>query len=124
MAGNVLIAENEVYIRRLIGNLVTQAGYTVVGECDDGPSTIRAYRAQKPDLTIISFMLAKLNGIQTAELIKVQFNYAKMLLLSEVSAQLVVHLAVKAGFAGVLVKPFQPKDLQLEMQRILTQSKS
>ncbi|HOA53110.1 MAG TPA: response regulator, partial [Thermogutta sp.] len=53
MSKRVLIADDSVLIRRMIAEVLTQAGYEVVGEATNGAEAVAKYRELNPDVVTL-----------------------------------------------------------------------
>lgn len=59
----VLIADDEKSFSTVLADLVRSCGHEVVGVVHSGLDAIRAYRQQKPDVVLMDFAMARLNGL-------------------------------------------------------------
>ena len=67
MHTTVLIVDDHPSFRRLARRLFEEAGFTVVGEAEDGRSAVDSAEALRPDLVLLDVMLPDLSGIEVAE---------------------------------------------------------
>ena len=61
MARTILIADDDPYIREMLRETLTAAGYSVV-LADSGSAAVDAYVADKPDLILLDLMMPDLSG--------------------------------------------------------------
>ncbi|MDQ3116531.1 MAG: response regulator [Verrucomicrobiota bacterium] len=59
----VLIADDEKGFSTVLADLVRSCGHEVVAVVHSGLDAIRAYRQQKPDVVLMDFAMARLNGL-------------------------------------------------------------
>jgi CheY-like chemotaxis protein len=59
----VLIADDEKGFARVLADLVHSCGHEVVGVVHSGLDAIRSYRQHKPDVVLMDFAMARLNGL-------------------------------------------------------------
>ncbi len=59
----VLIADDEKAFSSLLAEMVRGCGHEVVGVVHSGLDAIRTYRRQKPDVVLMDFAMARLNGL-------------------------------------------------------------
>ena len=59
----VLIAEDEKAFSSVLADLVRSCGHDVIGVVHSGLDAIRSYRQHKPDVVLMDFSMAKLNGL-------------------------------------------------------------
>ncbi|MGH8093248.1 MAG: response regulator [Chthoniobacterales bacterium] len=59
----VLIADDEKAFSSVLSDLVRSCGHEVVGVVHSGLDAIRSYRQQRPDVVLMDFGMARLNGL-------------------------------------------------------------
>ena len=59
----VLIADDEKAFSSVLADLVGSCGHEVVGVVHSGLDAIRSYRHHRPDVVLMDFAMAKLNGL-------------------------------------------------------------
>lgn len=59
----VLIADDEKAFSSVLADLVGSCGHEVVGVVHSGLDAIRSYRQHRPDVVLMDFAMAKLNGL-------------------------------------------------------------
>lgn len=84
MRTTVLIVDDHPSFRRLARRLFEEAGFTVVGEAEDGQSALGSARALRPDLVLLDVMLPDISGIELAERLPPEVS---VLLVSSRSAE-------------------------------------
>jgi YesN/AraC family two-component response regulator len=60
----VLIADDEVHIRRVMGAIVTSLGAEVVAEAGDGERAVELFLETRPDMVILDINMPKVTGDQ------------------------------------------------------------
>jgi len=63
----VLLADDEVHIRTLLGTLVRSMGFEVVGNASDGNEAVVQFESKRPDLVLLDVNMPHKNGIQVLE---------------------------------------------------------
>ena len=106
----VLVAEDEALIRLDIVEILTEAGYDVVGEASNGEEVIRLVEELKPDLCILDVKMPVMDGITAAETIIKEHSCAVVMLTAFSQIEL-ARRAADAGAMAYLTKPFTPADL-------------
>jgi response regulator NasT len=109
-ARRIVVAEDEALIRMDLIEMLSGAGFDVVGQAGDGRRAVELAHELRPDLVILDVKMPILDGISAAEEI-IGADVAPVLLLTAFSQRSLVHRAVEAGAMGYLVKPFTPQDL-------------
>jgi two-component system, response regulator PdtaR len=106
----VVVAEDEALIRLDIVEMLTEAGYRVVGEAADGEQAVKLAEELRPDLVVLDVKMPVLDGISAAERI-VAARIAPVVLLTAFSQKELVERARDAGAMAYVVKPFGAADL-------------
>ena len=104
----ILVAEDETIIRIDLVEMLTEAGYEVVGEAENGLKAIELAQQFNPDLAILDVKMPQLDGISAAEKI---IQIAPVLMLTAFSQKELVERARDAGVMAYVVKPFSINDL-------------
>ncbi len=106
----VLVAEDEALIRLDLAEMLTEAGYDVVGQARDGLRAVELASELRPDLVILDVKMPLLDGISAAERIGAQ-GIAPVVMLTAFSDKGLVERASDAGVMAYVLKPFTAADL-------------
>ncbi len=106
----ILIADDESLILMDLREMLSNLGYLVVGEANDGRSAVNMARELGPDLVIMDIKMPDMDGIEAAKLLTEE-RVAPVLLLTAYSQQELIDRAKEAGVVGYLVKPFRESNL-------------
>lgn len=106
----ILIADDESLILMDLREMLTNLGYLVVGEANDGRSAVNMARELRPDLVIMDIKMPDMDGIEAAQVLTAE-KIAPVLLLTAYSQQDLIERAKEAGVVGYLVKPFRESNL-------------
>ena len=109
-ARRVVVAEDEVLIRRDLVEMLSAEGYEVVGEAGDGEQALATARELKPDLVVMDVQMPKMDGIAAAEAIAEE-RIAPVVMLTAFSQRELVERAREAGAMAYVVKPFDRSDV-------------
>ena len=104
----ILVAEDETIIRLDLVEMLTEAGYEVVAQAENGAVAIELAKQHKPDLAILDVKMPEVDGITAAEQI---ISIAPVLMLTAFSQRELVERARDAGVMAYVVKPFSIGDL-------------
>jgi two-component system chemotaxis response regulator CheY len=106
-------------MRTMIRDILTDAGYEVVGEAATGIEAVERYKSLKPDLVTMDIVMPDLGGIDAVREI-VKFDpAARVLMCSAMGQQALVVEAIQAGAKDFVVKPFQPSRVLEAVRRAL-----
>jgi two-component system chemotaxis response regulator CheY len=115
----VLVCDDAVFMRAMIGDILTQAGLEVVGEADSGAQAVEKYKQLKPDLVTMDIIMPEMGGIDAVKEITNFDPHARVLMCSAMGQQALVAEAIQAGAKDFVVKPFQPSRVLEAVQRVL-----
>ena len=71
MNNTVLVCDDAVFMRTMIGDILTQAGLEVVGEADSGTQAVEKYKALRPDLVTMDIIMPEMGGIDAVKAISI-----------------------------------------------------
>jgi DNA-binding NarL/FixJ family response regulator len=105
MAIKVFLADDHKLFREGVRALLEkEQDMKVVGEADDGRTTVRLMRELAPDVVIMDVAMPDLNGVEACRKIIAQFPHVKVLGLSMHSDKRFVAEMLRAGASGYLLK--------------------
>src|SRR3954464_2843786 len=106
-------------MRTMVGDILTQAGFEIIGEAETGVQAVQKYQQLKPDLVTMDIVMPDMGGIDAVrEICKVD-PAARILMCSAMGQQALVVEAIQAGAKDFVVKPFQPSRVLEAVQRVL-----
>jgi two-component system chemotaxis response regulator CheY len=118
MAKRVLIVDDAAFMRMLLKDIITKAGYEVVGEASNGAEAVEKYRELKPDIVTMDITMPEMNGIEAIKKIREFAPDAKIIVCSAMGQQAMVVEAIQAGAKDFIVKPFQHSRVVEALQKI------
>jgi DNA-binding NarL/FixJ family response regulator len=120
MTTRILIADDDVSIRRLVRRIVEEhSGWEVCGEAENGTDAVMKTAELAPDLVILDLAMPEKNGIQAAREISEASPMLPMVLLTvqESSAELTSE-ARRAGF-GVVISKYKGTEVVKGIETLL-----
>jgi two-component system, chemotaxis family, chemotaxis protein CheY len=115
----VLIVDDAVFMRNVIKDIFTAAGFRVIGEASNGLEAVERYQELKPDLITMDIVMPFRSGIEaTREIIKQDPN-AIVLMCSALGQESLVMEAIEAGAMDFVVKPFRAEDVLAVVNKVL-----
>lgn len=101
----MLVVDDDPLVRRVIRDILTGGGITVVGEAGDGRDALRMARHYKPDIVLMDVVMPSVDGITALEsLVADSTVTARVVMLSVQGEDDVAFLAIRKGAAGYLNK--------------------
>ena len=107
MGKRILITDDTAFMRLLLQKILTENGYEVVGEADNGKESVRLFEKYRPDLVTMDITMPILNGVDALKRIRALDPNAQVLMVSAMGQKNMVMQALREGARGFLVKPFE-----------------
>jgi len=119
MSPRVLIVDDSVLMRRMIGETLTAAGWQVAGEASNGREAVEKYQQLRPDAVTMDIVMPETSGIQALEEILKFDPQAKVVVVSALNQTRMISEAIRKGAHDFIAKPFLPEQLQNTMGHCL-----
>lgn len=119
MPASVLIVDDAAFMRMMLKDILTQGGFSVVGEVASGQQAKDAYLKHKPDLVTMDITMPEMDGIEAVREIKSVDKEAKIVMVSAMGQEKLIVEAMEAGAEDFIVKPFQPVKVVETLNRCL-----
>jgi len=116
---SVLIADDAAFMRMMLKNVLTEAGYEIVGEAENGAVAVAKHRELKPDLTTMDITMPEMDGLAALKEIRSADPSARVVMCSAMGQQSMVIESIQAGAKDFIVKPFQPDRVLEAVQKAL-----
>jgi two-component system, chemotaxis family, chemotaxis protein CheY len=120
MARRVLICDDALFMRRMLGEILRQAGFDIAGEAKTGTEAVALYRELQPELVTMDIVMPDMGGIDAVREIIREYPDARVLMCSAMGQQALVVEAIQAGARDFVVKPFQPSRVLEAVKRVLS----
>ncbi len=105
------MADDAPFIREVLQQILTENGFQVVGEAEDGKSAIRLAQETDPDLILMDLVMPHMSGIEaTKEILKIR-PHQKIIACSTMDQESLMMAAIDAGCMHYVVKPFKKEEL-------------
>jgi PAS domain S-box-containing protein len=109
---NILVVDDEPLVAKGLEVSLHQLGYRVVALADTGEEALEKIAAHRPNLVLMDIRIkGAMDGIQTAEKIRAQFDIPVIFLSAFVDDETLQRAKVTEPF-GYIVKPFERQNLQ------------
>lgn len=120
MAPTVLIADDALFMRSVLRDIVTTVGFTVLGEAGTGLEAVALYDRLRPDVMTMDVVMPDMTGIDAVKkIIEIDSN-ARILMCSSLGQQVMVKEAIQAGARDYILKPFQAGDVLTAIKKVLS----
>ena len=119
MSKNILLVDDAAFMRMMLKDVLTKAGYTIIGEAENGVQAIEKFKELNPDLTILDITMPEMDGITAAKGIKALDANATIIMCSAMGQQSMVVESIQAGARDFIVKPFQNERVIEAVQKVI-----
>lgn len=106
MNKRILIVDDSFYMRTMLKNMLTDAGYEVVGEAANGAQALEMAVSTAPDLITLDVILPDNTGLDVLKSLRQLQPSAKVVMCSAVGQEVIVTEAIENGALAYIVKPF------------------
>ena len=108
----VLVVDDSLYMRTMICDALTKAGYTVIAQAANGEAAIDIALEQQPDLITLDNILPDMIGTDILRVLKQDEKInSKVVMISAVGQESVIQEGMSLGASNYIVKPFTAEGL-------------
>ncbi|MCL1917696.1 MAG: response regulator [Peptococcaceae bacterium] len=107
MSHTVMVVDDAAFMRMMLKDILSNNGYQVVGEAENGAVAVEKYMELKPNITIMDITMPEMDGLQAIKEIRSKDPEAKVIMCSAMGQQAMVIEAIQSGAKDFVVKPFQ-----------------
>lgn len=120
MAKTVMIVDDSVAVRQVVGIALKGAGYDVL-EASDGKDALSKLKGQKIHLIISDVNMPNMNGIEFVKASKQlpAYKFTPVIMLTTESGENMKAQGQSAGAKAWVVKPFQPPQLLNAVSKLI-----
>jgi DNA-binding response OmpR family regulator len=121
-AGSVLVVDDDVLVREVVGRYLGRAGYhvTLVG---DGHQALCAAETNPPDLVVLDLMLPGLPGLEVCRRLQAA-GPVPVVMLTALGEEEDRILGLETGADDYITKPFSPRELVLRVSSVLRRARA
>lgn len=116
---NILIIDDSRTSRRILREILEEAGHTIVGEGIDGEAGYLKYKELRPDLVTLDITMPKLDGIEALQLIRKCDEDARVVMITAAGQKEKMIQAVRHGAAEFITKPYEPDLVKNVIEKVL-----
>ncbi|MBG8553750.1 response regulator [Hymenobacter guriensis] len=124
MKNRILIVDDSFYMRTMLKNMLTDAGYEVVGEAANGQQALEMATATRPDLITLDVILPDNTGLDVLKGIRQEQPEVRIVMCSAVGQEVIVNEALESGAVAYIVKPFSEEKVLEIVSTALQQGSS
>ena len=114
----ILIVDDAAFMRMMLKDIVTKAGYEVCGEAKDGNEAIKKVKELNPDIVTLDITMPEKDGISALKEIHSEFPDIKCIMCSAMGQSAMVIEAIQSGALDFIVKPFQAEKIVSTLEKL------
>ena len=114
----VLIVDDDPSMSRFLSGYLVRQNFDV-STASSGEEAIRVFRVYDPALVLLDMAMTGMDGLETLERLKQIKPDLSVIVVSGQSNPDLIFRASKLGADDYVAKPFEPKDLELRITRVL-----
>jgi len=115
----ILIVDDSPFTRRLLGVVLKSGGHEVVGVAEDGKEAFEQYKALRPDIVTLDWMMPSKSGEAVLKKI-IQFHpYARAVMITGWADESIEERVLGAGAKAFLQKSRVQHDLLPVIERVM-----
>ncbi len=119
MEKTILVVDDIAFVRKTLTQILTKAGYRVVGEASDGREAIEMYAKHRPHVVMMDVVMPGVSGIEATRKIIKADKEAKVIVVSAMGQETLVMDAINAGAKDYLLKPFSANHVITTLERLI-----
>ena len=116
----ILIVDDEEIVRESLSGWLEKDGYTVA-TAEDGPGAITRLNAERWSILLVDMKMPGMDGLQVLEQSKKIQPAATVVIMTAYATVDTAVTAMKLGAYDYIVKPFDPEELSLMIEKIVQQ---
>ena len=109
---NILIVDDSRTSRKILRQILEEAGHTIIGEGVDGEDGYLKCKELKPDLVTLDITMPKMDGIEALQLIKKNDDNIKVVMITAAGQKEKMIQAIKYGAAEFIAKPYEAEEVK------------
>lgn len=108
MGKKILLVDDAAFMRKMVKDTLSKAGYTDLYEAVDGADAVEKFGEIGPDLVIMDITMPNMDGLEALKTIRAKDGSANVVMCSAMGQESMVMDAVRSGAKDFIVKPFKP----------------
>ncbi len=118
MKKKVLVVDDSLYMRTMIKDALSDAGFEVIGMAATGEAAIDMALELQPDIVTLDNILPDMLGIDILKVFREEEMSSKVVMISAVGQQSVVNEGLSLGASDYIIKPFTAEQLVAAIRKI------
>ena len=106
MRKTLLIADDSLFMRTWMRNMLDSRMFRVITEAKDGDEAVKKYKEFNPDIVLLDITMPEVNGLTALKEIQQFDPTAKVIMCSALGQKSLVMEALQCGAKDFIIKPY------------------
>jgi two-component system chemotaxis response regulator CheY len=103
-----MVVDDALFMRTILKKVLTDAGFEVIGEAENGQLAIARYQELRPDVVMMDITMPVMDGLSALKEIRKLAPDAAVIMCTALGQESSVMDALKSGAKDYIIKPFKP----------------
>jgi two-component system chemotaxis response regulator CheY len=103
----LLIVDDALFMRKLIGGVAVEAGWQVAGEAANGAEAVALYESLRPDLVTMDLVMPVMGGLEALRKIRALDSQAQVIVVTALDQKQALMESIRDGALDFISKPFE-----------------
>lgn len=121
MQTQVLIADDAMFMRKVIRKHLAECGMTDIVEAVNGAEAVELFIKNRPGLVLMDITMPEMTGLEALEEILKTDPEAKVIMCSAIGQQSMIIKSLEMGAMGFIVKPFEKNEFEATIRSVIGQ---
>ena len=119
MAIDIVLADDLAFIRKVLRDTLSAAGFHVVGEAGTGEEAVELFANKRPDVVLMDITMPRMDGLDALRAIRAADPNASVVMCTALGQERLISEAIAAGARDFIVKPFTPERVVAAVKTVL-----
>ncbi|MFQ8897355.1 MAG: response regulator [[Clostridium] scindens] len=121
MQTQVLIADDAMFMRKVIRKHLAECGMTDIVEAANGAEAVELFIKNRPGLVLMDITMPEMTGLEALEEILKTDPEAKVIMCSAIGQQSMIIKSLEMGAMGFIVKPLEKNEFEATIRSVIGQ---
>lgn len=121
MQTQVLIADDAMFMRKVIRKHLAECGMTDIVEAANGAEAVELFIKNRPGLVLMDITMPEMTGLEALEEILKTDPEAKVIMCSAIGQQSMIIKSLEMGAMGFIVKSFEKNEFEATIRSVIGQ---
>lgn len=115
----ILIVDDSKLMRTKLRNILTEAGFTVIGDADNGAAGVQKAAQLTPDVVTMDIEMPEMDGLTALGALRNSNPEIKVIMVSSLGEEDKIIKSISIGATDFIRKPFDPKRVEKAMLTLM-----